>query len=129
MFLRNLIFKSRSPVLAKSKYTFFQIHNYLTGAALAEFRKEWYSYSLMERMQIAVTENSPLCGDVLITKGDYFKQEMLIFQAEYCYNKAVEMNADCADVVNARIAELAKHQKKLESENDSGSNKPNNRLK
>lgn len=113
MFLRNVRLKSRS-IIAKPKCAFFQSRTYLTGAALAEFRKDWHAYTPAQRLQIAVTEDSPPCGDVYITKGDYFMQEMQLFQAHYCYVKAKTMTTDCTNVANERIAALEKLERKIE---------------
>ena len=106
MFLRQLL-KSR-PNIAKNVSTFFKSRTYLTGKELVAFRKQWDKFTPEERIQIAVNDNNPPCGDVLISKGDYFQQINAIYQARCCYEGAIQMNKDCEDVAKARIAKLDK---------------------
>jgi hypothetical protein len=104
MFLRQLL-KSR-PIMTKNVSAFFKSRTYLTEKELVAFRKQWDKFTPEERIQIAVNDNNPPCGDVLISKGDYFQQINAVYQARCCYEGAIQMNKDCEDIAKARIAKL-----------------------
>ncbi len=104
MFLRRLL-NSRAMLttLSTSTNSFFKSRNYLKGKELADFREQWSKYSPREKMQIAINQSKPACGDVLISQGDFHKMEGDLNLAIQCYKEAVKLNNDCGPEAEEKI--------------------------
>jgi tetratricopeptide (TPR) repeat protein len=104
MFIRRLI--PSQGLLSKATSSFFQSRNYKTGDDLKKYRAFWATLTPRQQMFIAINQRKPACGEVLISKGDFYRNENCFELAIECYNQAFALNKDCETLAKAKIAQI-----------------------